>query len=176
MNRMIQLTMILLLLAPALVTAHGPSRQKVVEEIEISASPDKVWAIVSEFCSIKDWHPMVTACESDKGTAVDSVRVITLENGAAVKEKLARHFPDRRRLQYMMIEPSPEAFPINTHGTGIIVKEGAEGGAVVEWKGAFYRAFPGPNPPPELSDEAGREKITAFYRSGLENLKQLAEQ
>lgn len=175
MTRFTRFTMVLILLTPVLVAAHGPSRQKVVEEVEINASPEEVWAIISEFCSIKDWHPMVTDCESDKGTEVDSVRVITLENGAAVKEQLARHFPDRRRLQYMMIEPNPEAFPVNTHGTGITVREGASGGSVVEWKGAFYRAFPGPNPPPELSDEAGRERISAFYRSGLEKLKQLAE-
>ena len=29
--------------------AHGPSRQKVSESIEINASPDEVWNIVSDF-------------------------------------------------------------------------------------------------------------------------------
>ena len=29
--------------------AHGPSRQKVVEKIEIGASPDKIWDIVKNF-------------------------------------------------------------------------------------------------------------------------------
>ncbi len=176
MIKAVRIPLSVLLLLPALCLAHGPSRQKVVEEIEINAPPDEVWAIIKDFCAIEEWHPMVTGCESDKGTEVDSVRVITMENGARVKEQLARYFPERRKLQYMMIEPSPDAFPINTHGTGITVKDNGNGGSVVEWKGAFYRAFPGPNPPPELSDEAGRKKITELYRSGLENLKKLAEQ
>lgn len=165
-----------LLLIPALALAHGPSRQKVVEEIEIDAAPEAVWELVKDFCAIQDWHPMVTACESEQGTEEDAVRIITLENGATIKEKLARYYPDRRKFQYMMMEPNPDAFPINTHGTGITVKDDGSGGSVVQWKGAFYRAFPGPNPPPELSDEAGHKQLSAFYRNGLENLKKLAEQ
>jgi hypothetical protein len=165
-----------LILLPALSLAHGPSRQKILEEIEIDAAPDKVWALVKDFCSIKDWHPMVTTCKSEQGTVEDAVRVITLENGATIKEQLARYYPDRRKFQYMMLEPNPDAFPINTHGTGITVKDNGSGGTLVQWKGAFYRAYPGPNPPPELSDEAGHEQLSAFYRSGLENLKRLAEQ
>lgn len=176
MTRFSRILPALLLLLPALCLAHGPSRQKVQEEIEIDAPPAKVWGLIKDFCSIKDWHPMVTDCESDKGTEEDAVRVITLESGAKIKEQLARYFPDRRKFQYMMTEPNPDAFPINTHGTGITVKDNGSGGSLVEWKGAFYRAYPGPNPPPELSDEAGHKKLTEFYRSGLENLKKLAEQ
>ena len=170
-----RLVLISLLLFPGLCLAHGPSRQKVVKTVDIDAPPDKVWSIISGYCSIKDWNPLVTDCESDKGSDPDSIRVITLENGEKLKEKLIKYLPDQMKYQYMMVEPNIKALPINTHGSSITVTANDKGGTTVEWKGAFYRSFPGPNPPPELSDEAGHEKVGNLYDSGLMNLKKLAE-
>ena len=45
-----------LALIPAAALAHGPSRQKVVEKIEIDAPPAKVWAIVGNFGDLS-WLP-----------------------------------------------------------------------------------------------------------------------
>ena len=171
----LRVVLVALLLVPALVMAHGPSRQKVVKEIEINAPVDKVWGIISEYCSIKDWNPGVTACESDKGNEADSVRTITLQNGQTMKEKLVKYNPDEAMYQYMLLEPNVDAMPINTHGATLSVKAGENGKSVVEWKGSFYRSFPGPNPPPELSDEAATKVLTDFYTSGLENIRKLAE-
>ena len=64
--------------------------------------------------------------------------------------------------------------PVNTHGATITVKDGG-GKSIVEWKGAFYRSFPGPNPPPELSDETASKVLSEFYTAGLEKIKALAE-
>lgn len=162
-------------LLPAMALAHGPSRQKLDKQIEINAPVDKVWAIISDFCGIKDWNPDVTACESDKGNELDSTRTITLSNGQKMKEKLVKYTADGFSYQYMLLEPNIEAFPINTHGATITVKAGDGGKTVVEWKGAFYRSFPGPNPPPELSDEAATKALSEFYLKGLEQIKKLAE-
>lgn len=171
----IRLIVISLFLFPALCFAHGPSRQKVVKEVEINAPPEKVWSLISEYCSIKAWNPLITECESDQGSQPDSVRVITLENGEQLKEKLIKYSPDQMTYQYMMVEPNTDALPINTHGASISVTANGKGGSTVAWKGAFYRSFPGPNPPPELSDEAGHEKVGSFYETGLNHLKKLAE-
>jgi len=39
-----------------------------------------VWALASDFCGIKDWHPAVADCkESQEGDA--TIRVLTLKNG-----------------------------------------------------------------------------------------------
>ena len=38
----------------------------------------------------------------------------------------------------MLMEPNPDALPINTLGTTLSVRDGDGGGAVVEWKAAFY--------------------------------------
>jgi len=164
-----------ILLLPSLVLAHGPSRQKVVQEIEINAPVDKVWAIISDYCAIKDWNPGVTACESNKGNETDSIRTITLENGQQMNEKLVKYKPDSTMYQYMLMEPNVDAMPINTHGATLSVKAAGSSKSVVEWKGAFYRSFPGPNPPPELSDETATRILTEFYTSGLENIKAMAE-
>ena len=175
MLKFIKFGLIGLLLVPALAIAHGPSRQKVIKEIDIKAPAEKVWGIISDYCSIKDWHPAVKACESDNGNAPDSTRTITLDNGEQIKEKLINYIPEKTMYQYMLAEPNVKAFPINTHGATISVSAGENGMTKVEWKGAFYRSFPGPNPPPELSDEAASKVLTDFYTAGLENIKKLAE-
>lgn len=173
--KLIRPCLIALLLIPVCAVAHGPSRQKVDKEIEVNAPVAKVWGIISDFCAIKDWNPAVTACESDHGNQPDSMRIITLENGQQMKEKLVKYNAEKFTYQYMMLEPNVNAFPINTHGAVISVKTGADGKSIVEWKGAFYRSFPGPNPPPELSDEAASKALSEFYTKGLEKIKKLAE-
>lgn len=173
--KLIRTALIALLLVPVLAAAHGPSRQKVDQQIEINAPVAKVWGIISDYCAIKTWNPAVTACVSDKGNAPESVRIITLDNGQKLKEKLVKYNAAEFSYQYMMVEPNPAAFPINTHGATITVKAGDGGKTVVEWKGAFYRSFPGPNPPPELSDEAATKALSEFYNKGLVKLKKLAE-
>lgn len=175
MYKTLHIGILCLILIPAIAAAHGPSRQKIVKEIEINAPADKVWSIISEYCAIKEWNPAVTECVADKGSEQDSVRTLTLENGETIKEKLVKHLPDSTKYQYMLIEPNDKAFPINTHGSTITVKSGDGGTTIVEWKGAFYRSFPGPNPPPEKTDEAATKALAEFYLAGLENLKKLAE-
>lgn len=166
-----------LLFIPTFVFAHGPSRQKVVEEIEINASPDKVWSIISEFCAIQDWHPSIKSCTADKGSEVESIRTIELENGEKIKEKLFKHDAEKKRLQYaMQLEKGRviPGLPVATHGSTMTVSENGSG-SKIEWKGAFYRSFPGQQPPPELSDAACIEAVTKLYKDGLANIKVLAE-
>ncbi len=177
MLKTIKLGLIVTLLLPALTYAHGPARVKVIQDIEINAPVEKVWGIIQDFCSIKDWNPQVSACEITEGNANEpgAIRTITLENGQQLKEKLIKIIPEQNKIQYMLTEPNIKAFPINTHGSSIILTAIDGGKTKVEWKGNFYRSFPGPNPPPELSDEAGQEALSSFYIAGLENIKKLAE-
>ncbi|MCZ6802645.1 MAG: SRPBCC family protein [Proteobacteria bacterium] len=167
-----------ILLIPTLVFSHGPSRQKVVEDIEINASPDKVWGIIKEFCSIQDWHPGIKSCTADKGSEIESVRTIELENGEKIKEKLYKLDTKNKKIQYAMLKLEGgrvvKDLPIATHGATITVSENGSG-SKVQWKGAFYRSFPGQQPPPELSDVACIEAVTKLYKTGLENIKALAE-
>jgi len=175
MKRLLTFSLIAMLIAPAIVSAHGPSRQKVVKEVQISAPAARVWALIGDFCSISSWNPEVPECSAEPGNAPDTVRTIKLKNGQAIREKLVKHQPDGMTMQYMMLEPNPDALPVNTLGTTLSVREADGGGAVMEWKSAFYRSFPGPTPPPELSDEAAIAAISRIVDAGLAHLKELAE-
>ena len=174
----LKLSLISILLIPVLASAHGPSRQKVVQEIEINANADKIWKIIENFCSIQDWHPGISSCSTDNGSEIKSVRTIELENGEKINEILFKHDAENKKIQYGMQELKEgriiKGLPIATHGSTISISEG-EGKSKVQWKGAFYRSFPGQQPPPELTDEACIKAVTELYKTGLENLKNIAE-
>ena len=174
----LKLCLLNMLLIPVLVMAHGPSRQKVVQEIEINASADKVWKIIENFCSIQDWHPSVTKCSADNCSEIKSIRTIELENGEIINEILFKYDIESIKIQYGMQELEEGRFikglPIATHGSTISISENG-GKSKVQWKGAFYRSFPGQQPPPELTDEACIKAVTKLYKTGLENLKNIAE-
>ncbi len=165
-----------LFLLPAITSAHGPSRQKVVKEMAINAAPEKVWAIIGDFCAIKLWLPPVTECESDGSNNPDIIRTLTLENGEILKEQLLKHNPEKMMYQYMIDEANVKAVPVSSYGSSIMVTAGDNGGSVVTWKSGFYRGFMNNNPPPELSDEAAVNAISTIYDIGLANIKKLAEQ
>ncbi|NBR97752.1 MAG: hypothetical protein EBT54_00685 [Betaproteobacteria bacterium] len=54
LSRLIALATLLL---PGLAFAHGPTRQKAVETIEIAAPPAQVWAMVKDWAGMAKWHP-----------------------------------------------------------------------------------------------------------------------
>ncbi|MCG8377836.1 MAG: SRPBCC family protein, partial [Proteobacteria bacterium] len=64
--------------------------------------------------------------------------------------------------------------PIATHGSTMTVTE-SDSGSRIQWKGAFYRSFPGQQPPPDQTDAACIEAVTKLYKTGLEGIKAAAE-
>ena len=175
MNRSLFFWALALLVAASTALAHGPSRQMVVKEIQISAPAAKVWDVIADYCSISTWNPEVPECQAEPGNKPDTIRTLKLKNGQEIKEKLVKHEPENKKMQFMLLEPNPDAIPINTLGTTLSVRDGDGGSAVVEWKAAFYRSFPGPTPPPELSDEASVAAVTKIVDAGLAGIKSLAE-
>jgi len=149
--------------------AHGPSRQKVVEKVEISTSPDKVWAVIGNFQDMS-WHPAVEKTEGTGGNAVGATRKLTLKGGGVIEETLNKYNKDGRSYAYEITKVDPKVLPVNNYSSSITVED-AGGKSVVEWKGAFYRGFMNNDPPPELSDEAAVKAVTGVYKAGLEALK-----
>lgn len=153
-------------------SAHGPTRQKVVESATIEAPADKVWALIRNFDALKDWHPAVQASPADKGNQEGSVRQLTLKGGGALTETLESH--DDARMKYSYRAKDGGALPVTNYTSTISVRaDGAR--AVVEWRGAFYRGYPNNNPPADQNDEAAVAAVTAVYKSGLAQLKTIAE-
>jgi uncharacterized protein YndB with AHSA1/START domain len=152
--------------------AHGPTRQKVVEQVTIEAPAEKVWGVIGNFDALKNWHPAIADSPVDHGNDEGSVRQVALKGGGALTESLESYDPTRMKYSYRAKDGG--ALPVTNYTSTISVRtDGAK--SVVEWRGAFYRGYPNNDPPPELNDEAAVKAITAVYRSGLANLKVLLE-
>ena len=156
------------LVLPGLAFAHGPTRQKAVESVEIAAPPATVWALVKDWGGMAKWHPAVGEVAVNGTTE----RILKLKGGGNVVEELEAIDDGAMMLRYRMKDPGP--VPVNNYSAAIsVVSQGS--GSLVQWKGAFYRAYLNNDPPPEQSDEAAVKAITGIYRSGLENLKKVVE-
>ncbi|HSW06994.1 SRPBCC family protein [Aquabacterium sp.] len=152
--------------------AHGPTRQKVTEQVVIDATPAAVWAKIRNFDALKDWHPAIAESPADKGNAVGSVRSLKVQGGGALSESLETY--DDTGMRYSYRAKDGGALPVTNYTSTISVR--ADGSrALVEWRGAFYRGHPGNNPPPEQNDDAAVRAITGVYKAGLENLKKVVE-
>jgi carbon monoxide dehydrogenase subunit G len=161
-------------LAAALGTAaaHGPTRQKVVEQVTIDAPADKVWAVVGNFDALKNWHPAVQSSPADRGNEAESQRLVTLKNGRTLSEKLENH--DAAKMKYSYRAKDGGALPVTNYTSTLSVRaDGAK--SVVEWRGAFYRGHPNNDPPPDQNDDAAVKAVTEVYQAGLANLKTLLE-
>jgi len=156
--------------APAL--AHGPTRQKVVEKVTINAPAATVWAKIKNFDALKDWHPAIAESPADKGNSEGSVRQVKLKDGGTLTETLEGY--DDAKMKYNYRAKDGGALPV-TNYTSTIIVTGDGNTCEVEWRGAFYRAYPNNDPPPDQNDEAAVKAITGVYQSGLANLKKLVE-
>ena len=152
--------------------AHGPTRQKVLEQISINAPADKRWATNRNFDALKDWHPAVAESPASKGDEEGSVRQLNLKSGAGLTETLEGHGATRMKYNYRAKDGG--ALPVTNYTSTLSVKaDGAK--AIFEWRGAFYRAYPNNDPPPDQNDEAAVAAVSGVYKSGLANLKAFVE-
>lgn len=156
-----------------ITSAHGPTRKKVVVSKEISAPPEKVWALVHDFQDMS-WHPAVTRTEGEGGNAPGATRTLTLGNGGQIHEKLEKYDADKHSLFYRIEDVDVKVLPVTNYSAWIVVTP-TDGRSLITWKGAFYRGYPNNDPPPELNDEAAIAAVTGVYELGLENVKKLAE-
>ncbi|MER0236681.1 SRPBCC family protein [Fulvimarina sp. MAC8] len=160
---------------PSLALAHGPTRQKTSESIEINAAPDKVWAVLGDFTDMS-WHPRVEKVEATDGNNKGSVRTITYSSGETMEEELSRYDADRMRFGTFIGHTNTEVIPATNYSSNVMVKAG-EGDSTTEvtWSAAFYRGYPNNDPPAELNDEAAVEGVNAYITEGLDGLKQAVE-
>ena len=157
---------------PLTGSAHGPTRQKVVEKVTINAPAAAVWSRIKNFDALKDWHPAVAESPASQGNTVGSVRSIKLKGGGELIESLEGY--DDAAMKYSYRAKDGGALPVTNYTSTITVTANGNQ-SVVEWRGAFYRGHPGNEPPPEQKDDAAVKAITGVYQSGLANLKKLAE-
>ncbi len=156
----------------AAASAHGPAREKVELDIDISAPAAKVWARIGDFQDMS-WHPAVANTKGEGGNAPNATRVLTLKGDgtALIEEMLKRHDAEGMTYAYKITNVDVKVLPVTNYASSISVESAGEGKSKVIWRGAFYRGFPSNDPPPELNDEAAIKAVTGVYKGGLEGLK-----
>lgn len=157
--------------------AHGPTRQKVTQTIDIARTPAQIWAIVGDFDSIAKWHPLIASSPADHGNAVGSKRTLTLkaEGDPHFEEELVKYDAAAHSYQYRIESVDPKVLPVNNYTAWFEVQDGPAGGSTIEWRAAFYRGYMLNDPPPELNDAASSKAVAGVLRAGLDNIKVLAE-
>lgn len=153
--------------------AHGPSRQKVSESIEINAPIEKVWAAIGNFQD-GSWIPVVEKTEGKGANEPKATRVLTLKGGATVEEELSK-YEDKKSFSYRITKVDVKTLPVNDYSS-TVEAEDAGGKTKVTWKGAFYRGYMNNDPPPELNDEASKKAVLGLYKATLDSLKAKLEQ
>ncbi len=168
---------IIILMIPAAVVAHGPSRQKIIKEITVKASADRVWNSISDFCSIAQWHPAVVECSGSGGNIPGATRILTIGEigGPQIHEELQKHDADKMTYKYKITKTDNSVVPVTTYSAFLSVSDNGDGSSNVTWRGGFYRAHQNNNPPAELNDEAAVAAVSNVYESGLEGIRQLIE-
>lgn len=156
--------------------AHGPTRQKVTESIDINAPASEVWALIGDFGNAHAWLPMVSNTESEGGNTKGATRTLFLGPDAQVHETLKKHSDEKMSYTYRVPVKTHDVaiLPVNNYSSTVSV-ESTDTGSIVTWKGAFYRGYPNNDPPPELNDEAAVAAVTGLYQAGLAHLKELME-
>ncbi len=168
----------LMLVLPLALThtaeAHGPTRQKVTETIEINAPAAKVWEAIGSFDSMS-WHPAFEKTEAEGGNEPGAKRTLTLKGGGQVFEELISYDADAMKMKYMITEVDVKIVPVNNYSSWLFVEDLGGGKSKVTWKGAFYRGYMNNDPPEDLNDAAAVKAVKGVYTSGLEALKKSLE-
>jgi len=173
MLRFVASLLALVCVAPLAASAHGPSRQKVDETIEINAPAAKVWAAISNFQDF-GWHPAVKSTEGKGGNDVGATRTLTLQSGGQIFETLTKYNAEAMMYAYEISQVDVKVLPVTNYSANIKVTANGDK-STVEWRGAFYRGYVNNDPPPELSDEAAVNAVTGIYKAGLDALKKKLE-
>ncbi|MGY3589573.1 hypothetical protein ACVIGB_001549 [Bradyrhizobium sp. USDA 4341] len=154
--------------------AHGPTRQKVRESIEIDAPQAKVWAVIGNFQDMS-WLAGVAKTDGEKGNEIGATRRLTLAPGITIDEELYKYEPEMMSYSYRITAVDVKVLPVTNYSSTLSVSPAPGGKAKLEWAGAFYRGFPNNDPPPELNDEAAVKAVSELYRGGLAALKKKIE-
>lgn len=164
------------LLFPVLSSAHGPTPQKAKESVVINAPVATVWDTIKQFDGIANWHPDIKQSGGDGKHESGGIRTITLQNGGQLVEELDFYSDKDHEYSYRLKTENVRAFPASSYSIGMQVMAGNDAGSsVVLLKSRFYRGDTGNTPPENLNDEAAVKAMNAFFKNGLNGLKQKLE-
>jgi mxaD protein len=144
------------------------------EEVTIDASTAEVWDKVKNFNDLGAWHPAVKTTEIVTGTnnKVGAERLLTLQDGGTIKEKLLGYNSKAKTFKYSIIEG---VLPVSDYVSSVTVKSAGKDKTLVVWKGSFKRKDTSATPAEGQDDASAVKTMTSVYRGGLDNLKKISE-
>lgn len=130
------------------------------ERVRVNAPAKTVWALIGGFQALDRWHPAVLE-STLLGTGKDAgdIRVLTIDDGAQIVEKLEMYDEAEMALQYAILE-SP--LPVDNYHATITVKSVGNDGAEVVWKSTFTAVG--------ASNDEVKKIISDIYLAGLNTL------
>lgn len=156
------------------VMADEAKSLTVHEEVTINAPAAKVWGKVSNFNDLGAWHPAVKTTEIVAGTnnKKGAERLLTLQDGGTIKEKLLAYNAKAKTFKYAILEG---VLPVSGYVSSVIVKPAGKDKSLVVWTGTFKRKDTSATPAEDQNDATAVKVITSVYRGGLDNLKKISE-
>lgn len=147
--------------------AHGPARLKTEASVLLNAPVSEVWEVVGNFAD-PSWDPSTTSV-SAAGNEKGATRERVLTSGTTVTEELMKRDEAKYAISTRLVTDNIEAIKASNYASHITLKDEA-GKTRVNWRGAFYRAFPQNEPPADLNDEASTAAVEAHHQAGLDAL------
>ncbi|PSJ55558.1 alpha/beta fold hydrolase [Kumtagia ephedrae] len=137
--------------------------RETVEVVGVSAaSPEAVWAVVSDFCG--SWHPAIATIRAERDGGGALVRAFTVHGEDTLyRERLTWFSDSDRTLAYTHVEGIAGA---EAYDGRIAVSAGERGGSVVRWSAAVEAAEP------RLAEICAGTK--AIFEAGLQALAEAA--
>ena len=157
--------LVLILLFPGFIFAHGPTRQKVSESVTIKAELNEAWALISDLRNIGKWHSMYKSIEK-KGEDPQPISMFSGDSGVV---QILTLDSEKKLFKYRLKKPGE--LPVNNYSARLRLEEGEAGKIKVTYKGAFYRKFLNNDPPPEENDEAAIAAVTKMYKDTLKKFE-----
>ena len=171
--KFLKLSLLSMLLIPAMALAHGPTPLKFDISVDVNGSPDEVWAAVNNLCALKDWNESVTDCKSS-GEGLGATRHFTLDNGEVLNEEVTKVQADRKRLlTTLKVEKGRviKDIPIMSMGSFLSVADNGSGGSTVQIRGTAYSSYEGKSAPPDRSDAFCKAAVETLHTKTLNGLK-----
>lgn len=161
-------------LVAATAQAHGPTRRKISESIEINAPADKVWAVVGDVKNA-EWIQNVAKTDVTGDVPAKFKRTLTLKDGGTIQETSNKYKPEDKMFSYYIDKVDVKDLPANDYSATITVEPAGDAKSKVEWKAAFYRGYMNNDPPPELNDQASEKGVGDWIKASLAKLKAKVE-
>ena len=157
--------LVIVLLFPGFIFAHGPTRQKVSESVTINADFSEAWTLISDLRDIGQWHSLYKSIEK-KGEDPQPLSMFSRESGVV---QILTLDSEKKLFKYRLKKPG--GLPVNNYSARLRLEKVESGKVKITYKGAFYRKYLNNDPPPGENDEAAIEAVTKMYKDTLKKFE-----